>query len=70
MKLNWFALVTMTYRVRDREKIFQNSEKFLYPTDSESPESTESTGKKIFRKFEFLTIRKSTFIFLINIIRI
>ena len=63
MKLNWFALVTMTYRVRDREKFFQNSEKFLYPTDSESPESTESTGKKIFRKFEILTIGKSTFIF-------
>ena len=35
----------------------------MYASDSESSGSTESTGKKIFRKFEFLTIRKSTFIF-------
>ena len=44
--------------IRDREKFFRNSEKFLYPSDSESPESDESTGKKFFRKFEFLVIGK------------
>ena len=54
--------------IRDRQIFFRNSKKFLYSSDSESPESNESTGKKIFRKFEFLTIRKSTFIFLVEII--
>ena len=58
-----FLRKSYNYAIRDREKFFQNSEKFLYPSDSESSESTESTGKKFFRKFEFLTIGKSTFIF-------
>ena len=38
--------------------------------DRQISEPEESTGKKKFRKFEFFTTQKSTFIFLVNIIRI
>ena len=62
--------VCMKYELRDRQFFFRKSKIFLPPDDSETSEPEESIGEKFFRKFEFFSAQKSTFIFLVNIIRI
>ena len=64
------SAISIRYYLRDRPFFFRKSKIFLPPNFFETSEPEESTGKKIFRKFEFSTTKKSTFIFLVNIIRI
>ena len=55
--------------IRDRQ-IFLQIENFLPPDDSETSEPEQSTGKKTENSNFLLLEKKSTFIFLVNIIRI